>query len=347
MANVDPSDRTVQSSSVHVLLDARTSLSDSPDVSAPAVSATCSGEEMLSLQNDDGGWGFRRGQKSAVEPTSWALLALCEFDRYDAPWAQRATQFLVRTQLCDGSWPNVVGDKLGGWVTSLACLALAAANAWATEAGEGLKWLVSSWPGEGGIWWRVRHTIFGQPHLVGQDHSLRGWSWTAGTSSWVEPTACAMLALRRAEGSAAFLGRVSRRCKLAERMLLDRICPGGGWNSGNPVVYGAAGIPAVGPTCWALFALAEFANHRQTERAIGESLSWLERVYPQIQGAMSLAIASVCLRMFGRHTEEMDRRPNKHYGSDGCLIGVPALAWISFAAGPVPRWLSPSATRND
>ena len=29
-------------------------------------------------------------------------------------------------------------------------------------------------------------------------------------------------------------------------MLYDRMCPGGGWNCGNPKVYGVAGEPLVG-----------------------------------------------------------------------------------------------------
>jgi len=35
---------------------------------------------LLGAQNADGGWGFRNGGQSAVEPTSWVLLALKEVE---------------------------------------------------------------------------------------------------------------------------------------------------------------------------------------------------------------------------------------------------------------------------
>lgn len=295
-------------------------------------------QRLISLQSGDGGWGYRQGQNSAVEPTSLALLALSECRKHQVA-QQRAIQFLFGVQRNGRFWPNVVGDKRGGWVTSLACLALTAAKGVTPEVSEGLQWLISSWPGEGGMWWRMRHRIFGQPHLVAQDYGLRGWSWTAGTSSWVEPTACALLALRHADGSRSFVNRVNNRRALGERMLCNRMCPGGGWNSGNPVVYGAVGQPRVGPTCWALFALTEFADHEAPKRAIDSSLCWLETAYPKIQGTISLVLAHLCLRMYGKPLKQLDGRLRE---SQEWLSDVPALAWFCMARHSSPRWLCAS-----
>ena len=63
--------------------------------------------------------------------------------------------------------------------------------------------------------------------------SIQGWAWVDGTFSWVEPTAWAVISLRRQglDGNA--------RCVDGLRLLVDRQCSDGGWNSGNPDVLGA------------------------------------------------------------------------------------------------------------
>jgi len=154
-----------------------------------------------------------------------------------------------------------------------------------TALQRGLNWLLDDWPAEGSLGWRLRRALAawasgGATSPVRQDHSLRGWSWTPGTASWVEPTAQMLITLRElfpgtrdrgwgtvdarqapwAEERGArrwrsLARRAARRQRLAELMLYDRMCPGGGWNSGNPLVYGVAGVPRIGPTAWALVAL--------------------------------------------------------------------------------------------
>ncbi len=63
--------------------------------------------------------------------------------------------------------------------------------------------------------------------------SIQGWAWVDGTFSWVEPTAWAVISLQRQglDGNA--------RCVDGLRLLIDRQCSDGGWNSGNPDVLGA------------------------------------------------------------------------------------------------------------
>lgn len=77
--------------------------------------------------------------------------------------------------------------------------------------------------------------------MVRQDSRLRGWNWTPGTASWVEPTAHALLLLRMLPPE-TLPSPAARGRQLAEQMLFDRMCPGGGWNSGNPLIYGVAGV---------------------------------------------------------------------------------------------------------
>jgi hypothetical protein len=54
-------------------------------------------------------------------------------------------------------------------------------------------------------------------------------------------------------------------------MLLDRMCPGGGWNAGNSVVYGVGLAPHIDATSPALAGL-RFHYHLPEVR---QSLSWL------------------------------------------------------------------------
>ena len=129
-----------------------------------------------------------------------------------------------------------------------------------------------------------------------QDSSLRGWNWTPGTASWVEPTAHALLFLRSLPAE-MLSSQAAKRRQLAERMLYDRMCPGGGWNSGNPLVYGVAGCTAHRPHRLG----AAGAKRGYPERAeIQMSLDWLESAYAAIHGAASLALAHRCLAAYGR-----------------------------------------------
>lgn len=301
--------------------------------------------DLMAAQNPDAGWGFRAGQSSAAEPTSWALLAISGLSAEPSLSHKKSTgvRFLRQAQLSDGSWAAVEKDEAGGWVTSLACIALRAIEGSTPESDAGLNWLCRSWPGEGGLWWRLRHRLFGRPQLVGQDHRLRGWSWTPGTSSWVEPTAYALLALRGARGTSSFLASVDRRCNLAQAMLCNRMCTGGGWNCGNPFVYGTAGSSLIGPTCWAMLALGEFANRTEVRRCVVESLDWLERTYLQSQGPGSLALAHLCLKAFGRNPSPIDLRLSQMYDENGFLGQIPVLAWALLATQPIPRWLRPAS----
>ena len=66
-------------------------------------------------------------------------------------------------------------------------------------------------------------------------------SRVAGTVSWVIPTALAVIALERSRWlNLVSPNELKRRVNLGHTMRLDRMCPGGGWNAGNSIVYGAA-----------------------------------------------------------------------------------------------------------
>ena len=128
-------------------------------------------------------------------------------------WATR-TSGLLQAQLEDGSWPALPGQPTGCWVTSLAARLLRLEGSSPEAVNRGIEWVLNSWPAEGGVWWRIKNSIYRNADSK-QDLSLRGWNWTPGTASWVEPTAHALLLLRALPGGDAgsARGRAARTCR--------------------------------------------------------------------------------------------------------------------------------------
>ena len=105
-----------------------------------------------------------------------------------------------------------------------------------------VDWLL---PSEGTTW---NPDVGDQPY--GHDPRLPAGPGSTGTHSWLEPTAMAVLALRRA-GQAGH-----QRTRDGERLIRDRAIRSGGWNYGNSTVFGADLRPQPAPTGLALLALA-------------------------------------------------------------------------------------------
>jgi len=296
-------------------------------VSSGQLTETSCRDFLIASQNPDGGWGYYRASPSSVEATSWALMALTSQSSAPPPaeTRPRARAWLLQAQLPDGSWAAFPGQRQGCWTTSMASLALHLQGGSTDATVQGMNWLLDAWPAEGSLWWRLRHSL-GRSAGVRQNSSLRGWSWTPGTASWVEPTSHALLLLCSLPPE--FLPpRATKRRRLAERMLYDRMCPGGGWNSGNPLVYGVAGVPRIGPTAWALLALIDQAERAENQ----QSLEWLASAYGGIRGATSLALAYRCLRAYGRQVAPLAPALGELYQRNRFFESVLAVAWILLA----------------
>ena len=300
---------------------------------------------LRDTQNPDGGWGFRPGTASRVEATCWALLALWEPSRQsseDLVRVHRARDFLQTTQLGDGSWPAAPGEQTGCWETSLCCLALTAIGdqTQSSTIESGLRWVCNDWPSDSSPWRRFLARITSQRDVAPINYSYRGWGWTPGTSSWVEPTSFALLALERI-GSAELEAKAKRRRRLGVSLLFDRMCPGGGWNAGNPMVYGAAGEPVVVSTVWALLALRSAAAGRETTMSLG----WLEKTAPNIQSPASQALAKICLRAYGKSLSSDAVSLSEVLQKSGFLDSTIVAAWSMLAYGS-DFWLANSNNRT-
>lgn len=196
-------------------------------------------ETLRSLALPDGGWGYGAGQALHIEPTCLAILALAGEDRH-RPVVEPAIAALEAQK--DGGFYRIArGRPQAIWPTALVTFTRAALGQTAAVA-KSVDQLLE-----------VRgHTVKGDPEVQAMfdiDPERVGWPWAAGTFSWAEPTAWAILALRAA-------GRGTHpRVVEGVKLLLDRAFDDGGINYGNRKVLDAWTEPIPGPTALMLLAL--------------------------------------------------------------------------------------------
>jgi hypothetical protein len=284
---------------------------------------------LRGLQNVDGGWGFHRGDQSRVEPTCWATRALLDSDEQAPGNFGKVWHFLQSSQLGDGSWPASGGMTTGSWITSLACSVLQSDPKSTTHIKAGLKWLCEDFPRDSSVLRRFLQRLRPKSQIVSQNDTYRGWGWTPRTASWVEPTAFALMALREADPE-QLPASASQRSELGVALLYDRMCPGGGWNCGNPRVYGVDGEALVLPTCWALLALRDASE--KPGRAL--SLAWLQKEFAKIESAASLAVARITLENYGIEPPPAKRELQDWTAQELAEQGTHVLAWTCMARNP-------------
>jgi hypothetical protein len=198
-------------------------------------------EELLSRRGNNAGWGYRTGGQYSAEAT--ALAALAGWQRLDARARATILDRWKSHQLPDGGWSSIAPlSSAGNWPTAIIANTLAHVAPSHPCLPKALRSLVSAEPGEAFWLWRLKFRT--TDTNVRFDPSKYGWGWVSDSVSWVIPTAGAVLALERGGRLGLIRGKeVERRLALGCAMLLDRMCPGGGWNAGNSVVYGVALAP--------------------------------------------------------------------------------------------------------
>ena len=258
--------------------------------------------ELALRQLPCGGWAaLASSSQPAIEPTCYSALALGSAPVGDV---ERAQKFLLRTQNPNGSWPVFPGDdQEGGWVTSLAVTALRDLVPAIPARLQGLHWVLNCAGKESNWFWKWKFRT--ADRHVRFDPDKFGWPWFPDTVSWVVPTAFAVLALSQLPCSCGGLEPVPFRVEHGVEMLLDRACPGGGWNAGNGVVYGSALAPHADDTAIALLALRDQAK----EPVVQGSVDYLERVAATLTAPWSLAWAILALAAHRRPTTSLSSSP--------------------------------------
>ena len=253
--------------------------------------------ELMRRQLSSGGWATNTtSRQAALEPSCLAALALGL--RTDS--AHGAQDFLLRIQNHNGSWAAFDGDDQdGSWVTSLATISLRDYVPGILARLRGFHWLLK-FAGKESNWfwkWKFRTT----DRHVRFNSEKYGWPWFPETISWVVPTSFAILALNQIPCSCGDFGHAADRVKLGIEMLIDRACPGGGWNAGNGMVYGAPLSPHVDDTAVALLALCE----RKQDSLVQSGVLWLERTIQDLKSPWSLGWAVPALAAHGRPTQSL------------------------------------------
>ena len=259
-----------------------------PTVTTDAIALSNVLAELALRQLPCGGWAaLASSSQPAVEPTCYAALALGSAPVGDI---ERAQDFLLRTQNPNGSWPVVPGDdQEGGWVTSLAVIALRDLVPAIPARLQGFHWLLNCSGKESNWFWKWKFRT--ADRHVRFDPDKYGWPWFPDTVSWVVPTSFAILALNQLPCSCGGLERIPVRVDCGIRMLFDRACPGGGWNAGNGIVYGCPMAPHVDDTAIALLALSDQGQHPVVQSAV----QYLESVAPTLAAPWSLAWSILAL----------------------------------------------------
>lgn len=251
-------------------------------------------QELIHRQLPQGGWPFTSGTtQPAVEPTALALLALPPESVRER---DEAIQFLLRCQNANGSWPAFSGDdREGSGLTGLALFALERCGAQGIVRHRGVEWLLKTKGWESHWLWKWKFRT--SDRHVRFDPDKFGWPWMPETASWVVPTAYSLLALKRVWGISQ-PDLVHLRIRRGLEMLYDRICPEGGWNAGNAVVYGLPLAPHADVTALALLSLLSEPRND----FITGSLKWLQRRAETCFAPWSLAWTILALNAFRRPT---------------------------------------------
>ena len=270
---------------------------------------------IVAAQNSDGGWGYFPGKETWLEPTVYALLALA-----DEPCAraavERGCRLLRSWEVASGGWRACARVAEAHWASSLVITLHSAMGVYEDSTQGAVAWLLSMRGAETRAIARVTHWL--SPRTVEFDPALTGWPWEAGTSSWVEPTAHALMALRSvaARGEHADL---RDRMSTAHAMLLERRCRDGGWNYGNRRVLGVD-LPSQPETT----ALALMALDGHPEIRWGEMLDRVARLWRETASPLARAWLGACLLQYrGEHAQLGEPDP----AGDVLVIAVEAIPW--------------------
>lgn len=285
-------------------LKQRSDLADHPSVGDSYVGARLN--VLRKLQNADGGWGYFPKKQSWLEPTVFGALAL-----HGGPEADRAWALLAGWQQSDGSWrpSSAVQVSTGG--TALCVTTAAIRGEYGDPFRKGVEWLVQT----AGVESRLRNRILASIGLLKPDRNLsvKGWPWKPNTSSWVEPTSHALVALKKS-ASRVHSSDLRERIRLGEEQLMDVRCADGGWNYGSRAALDIDLPSYPETTALALVGL-------QGRNGLGPALDLGKRLLSETRSPLARAWLSIALRVNGAQIDA----PSGDVSSDILITALEAL----------------------
>lgn len=270
---------------------------------------------LYTNQNHDGGWGFKVKSQSYVEPTAMALLALL------SPVGAGEADNKVRTERVqavksglewlhngwheDGGWGVFPDDQISGWSTYLGAwvFSVILKNPTLTkrfaQTGDDTKLAKT----QDFIINKMREPKVSQDEAVEVKKLLNinsdylGFSWGQNEAGWVITTAMAMIARAVYYPDKVATDDVINNAK---EYLIDRSCPVGGWNVGNPYIFDKQLPPTPDATSYALLAwnacaTADVFNQTDT---INGGVAQLETFVQNSRSAQTIALGVWALRLW-------------------------------------------------
>ncbi|HXK60073.1 MAG TPA: terpene cyclase/mutase family protein [Acidobacteriota bacterium] len=271
---------------------------------------------IVSRALPSGGFPLQPSGQFDPASTAWAAIAL-SLVQQATDLRSQACRTLAQSQLSDGRVSVSAAHPETYWPTSVAVMAFNLTTGFEGAARAGSRFLLQN----SGLCWDK-----GEDKTYGHDTSLPGWPWVAGTHSWVEPTALAVLAL-----TSSGL-QTHPRVKQAVSVILDRQIPTGGWNYGNTTVFGNM-LPATPEnTGLALAALSGLVAPAQ----VAKSIDFLRSELQGIRTPFTLSWGIIGLAAWDVRPTEADSwlgasfRLQDRYGSyDTCLLAQLIVASLA------------------
>ena len=212
-------------------------------------------------------------------------------------------------------------------MTSAALLSLSNVPSARDAVARGSRWLLSQKGQSFPFVTRLYYRLWPEKVQVRLDAELRAWAWTEGAFSWCEPTSMAMLSLRSVDQQLLPSRSMRSRHVEGERLLLDRVCEGGGWNYGNSWVLGEDLWPYPDTTALALLALSD----RREDPRVVESLGALTRMLDDHESSLSLSLGVICLEAYGIEAMPYRDRLDALWNEEGFDTTTRAMALSLFA----------------
>jgi hypothetical protein len=290
---------------------------------------------LLDAQNPDGGWAAGRTGVSNAEASAFCLSALAPLRAPGTDESiERGTSWLSAQQDPNGGFSFAGGLAPSAWVTALSLLALMRLDAIPQRTLRAAQWLVvNEGRGLGWLTWLAFH-LMPEDRRLRLNSDLKGWSWHPESFSWVEPTALALIALKKLRPQLD-ASRVDERIRQGELLLYDRMCRGGGWNYGNSTVLGEDLPPFPNVTALALVALQD----RASEAAVQRSLEALDGMLAGHASGLTLSWSILCFLLHGRDVGGLRERLVRRYDETGLLGETRSIALALIALQGATQWL--------
>ena len=240
---------------------------------------------LARARNPDGTWGYLPGRKARPEPTLLSAIAGME-----APLSWLSTADL-------------------GWARRLVPLALA-------DRPDALRLVRQA------VLALEKDQALAVEGPLTFDTAIPAWGWVEGTAAWVEPTATAVLSLRRAGRGG------SPRVVDGIRMLLNRQDRDGGWNHGNPTMLGQDLESFPETTAWALMAIQAWPG---AEVPVERGFTWLSRQL-DLPTTLGMALFALALDAHGRDPEDALTALVRRQDPNGSWLGRVDLTALAAAA---------------